>query len=86
MIGILIFNCTKNLGIVIVLAAYRAHVTPVNTITWNPFYPKVFLRWLSFHFDFLTLCSSHDIIFPLSCASEYNVLLWHMDHQIPVLR
>ena len=76
----------KNLGIVIVLAAYRAHVTPVNTITWNPFYPKVFLRWLSFHFDFLTLCSSHDIIFPLSCASEYNVLLWHMDHQIPVLR
>ena len=52
MIGILIFNCTKNLGIVIVLAAYRAHVTPVNTITWNPFYPKVFLRWLTFHFDF----------------------------------
>ena len=27
------------------LAAYRAHVTPVNTITWNPFHPKVFLRW-----------------------------------------
>jgi len=46
------------------LAAYCAHVTPVNTITWNPFHPKVFL----------------------SCASEYNVLLWHMDHQIPVLR
>ena len=24
--------------------------------------------------------------FTFSCASEYNVLMWHMDHQIPVLR
>ena len=46
------------------LAAYRSHVTPVNTITWNPFYPHVFL----------------------SCASEYCVLLWHMEHSQPVLR
>ena len=76
--GILVFNWTKSLWIVIVLAAYRAHVTPVNTITWNPFYPKVFLRWLSFHFDFWTLCSSHDIIFPLQlCIRIQRVALAH---------
>ena len=68
-----------------ILAAYRAHVTPVNTITWNPFHPEVFLRWSKLWRN-VSVLNKFNPQQPPSCASEYNVLLWHMDHQVPVLR
>ena len=53
------------------LAAYCAHVTPVNTITWNPFHPKVFLRWPFLDFSSTQLIRNH-----LPLAVPRNTMCW----------